>query len=142
VHWLVCGTRPVYQQQPLARSIPYDVLVGPPMLPSLHQWDTPERHRQAVWFSSARDRGDYFVFAEWDDLVKAADAPGSHVGLRCSPRVAHIVRFEDAKEKDRFRRCLAVCLFCKFHISFNFLALSASLHFDFEFHYTLSFPTL
>ncbi|KXG50867.1 uncharacterized protein PGRI_064390 [Penicillium griseofulvum] len=111
VHWLVCGTRPVYQQQPLAGSIPYDVLVGPPMLPSLHQWDTPERHRQAVWFSSARDRGDYFVFAEWDDLVKAADAPGSHVGLRCSPRVAHIVRFEDAKEKDRFRRCLAVCLF-------------------------------
>ncbi|KAJ5375003.1 hypothetical protein N7517_007009 [Penicillium concentricum] len=111
MHWLVCGTRPVYQHQLLAGSIPYDVLVGPPMLPSLHQWDTPERHRQAVWFSSARDRGDYFVFAEWDDLVKAADAPASHVGLRCSPRIAHIVQFEDAEEKDRFRRCLAICLF-------------------------------
>ncbi|KAJ5449086.1 hypothetical protein N7445_003907 [Penicillium cf. griseofulvum] len=111
MHWLICGTRPVYQQQPLAGLIQYNILVGPPMLPSLHQWDTPERHRQAVWFSSARDRGDYFVFAEWDDLVKAADAPGSHVGLRCSPRIAHIVRFEDAKERDRFRRCLAVCLF-------------------------------
>ncbi|KAJ5169455.1 uncharacterized protein N7500_002238 [Penicillium coprophilum] len=111
MHWLVCGTRPVYPQQLLAGSIPYDVLVGPPMLPSLHQWDTPERHRQAVWFSSARDRGDYFVFAEWDDLAKAADAPASHVGLRCSSRIAHIVRFENAEEKDRFRRCLAVCLF-------------------------------
>ncbi|OQE42914.1 hypothetical protein PENCOP_c003G04982 [Penicillium coprophilum] len=111
MHWLVCGTRPVYPQQLLAGSIPYDVLVGPPVLPSLHQWDTPERHRQAVWFSSARDRGDYFVFTEWDDLAKAADAPASHVGLRCSPRIAYIVRFENAEEKDRFRRCLAVCLF-------------------------------
>ncbi|KAJ5504323.1 hypothetical protein N7463_007197 [Penicillium fimorum] len=111
MHWLVCGTRPVYQQQLLTSSIPYDVLVGPPILPSLHQWDTPERHRQAVWFSSARDRGDYFMFAEWEDLVKVADAPASHVGLRCSPRVAHCVRFEDAEEKDRFRRCLAICLF-------------------------------
>ncbi|KAJ5972278.1 uncharacterized protein N7479_002196 [Penicillium vulpinum] len=110
MHWLVCGTQPV-QEQHLASLIPYDVLVGPPMLPSLHQWDNPERHRQAVWFSSARDQGDYFVFAEWDDLVKAVDAPASHVELRCSPRIAHIVRFEDAEEKDRFRRCLAVCLF-------------------------------
>ncbi|KAJ6189318.1 hypothetical protein N7519_004226 [Penicillium mononematosum] len=77
----------------------------------LHQWDNPERHRQALWFSSARDRGDYFVFAEWDDLVRAEDAPASHLALRCSPRIAHIVRFEDAEEKDRFRRCLAICLF-------------------------------
>ncbi|CAI7645513.1 unnamed protein product [Penicillium glandicola] len=109
-HWLVCSTGPVHQQS-LAGSIPYNVLEGPPILPSLHQWDTPERHRQAVWFSSARDRGDYFVFADWDDLMEAADAPASHVGLRCSPRIAHIVRFEDAEEKDRFRRCLAICLF-------------------------------
>ncbi|KAJ5254474.1 hypothetical protein N7505_011683 [Penicillium chrysogenum] len=110
MHWGVCGNLQALHQN-VAGSIPYDDLVGPPMLPSLHQWDNPERHRQALWFSSARDRGDYFVFAEWDDLVRAEDAPASHLALRCSPRIAHIVRFEDAKEKDRFRRCLAICLF-------------------------------
>ncbi|OQE20760.1 hypothetical protein PENFLA_c016G05424 [Penicillium flavigenum] len=110
MHWGDCGKLPVLYQH-VAGSIPYDDLVGPPMLPSLHQWDNPERHRQALWFSSARDRGDYFVFAEWDDLVRAEDAPASHLALRCSPRIAHIVRFEDAEEKDRFRRCLAICLF-------------------------------
>lgn len=109
-HWLNCTNEPVLEQH-LAGLIPYDDLVGPPMLPSLHQWDSPERHRQALWFSSARDRGDYFVFAELDTPVNAADAPASHAGRGCSPRIAHIVRFEDAEEKDRFRRCLAICLF-------------------------------
>ncbi|CDM36663.1 unnamed protein product [Penicillium roqueforti FM164] len=109
-HWVVCTQLPVLEQC-LASSISHDLLVGPPMLPNLHQWDKPERHRQALWFSSARDRGDYFVFAEWDDLVKVEDDPASHLQLRCSPRIAHIVRFEDAEEKDRFRRCLAICLF-------------------------------
>ncbi|KAJ5415695.1 hypothetical protein N7465_004390 [Penicillium sp. CMV-2018d] len=109
-HWVYCMMQPVLEQH-LAGLIPYDDLVGPPMLPSLHQWDSPERHRQALWFSSARDRGDYFVFAELDTPVNAADAPASHAGRGCSPRVAHVVRFEDAEEKDRFRRCLAICLF-------------------------------
>ncbi|KAJ5781367.1 uncharacterized protein N7518_009850 [Penicillium psychrosexuale] len=109
-HWVVCTQLPVLEQC-LASSISHDLLVGPPMLPNLHQWDKPERHRQALWFSSARDRGDYFVFAEWVDLVKVEDDPASHLQLRCSPRIAHIVRFEDAEEKDRFRRCLAICLF-------------------------------
>ncbi|KAI1832620.1 hypothetical protein DTO006G1_1682 [Penicillium roqueforti] len=109
-HWVVCTQLPVLEQC-LASSISHDLLVGPPMLPNLHQWDKPERHRQALWFSSARDRGDYFVFAEWDDLVKVEDDPASHLQLRCSPRIAHIVRFENAEEKDRFRRCLAICLF-------------------------------
>ncbi|KAK4864881.1 hypothetical protein LT330_001504 [Penicillium expansum] len=109
-HWEICTMLPVLEQH-LAGLIPYDDLVGPPMLPCLHLWDTPERHRQALWFSSARDRGDYFVFEELNNPGEAADAPASHAGLRCSPRVAHIVRFEDAEEKDRFRRCLAICLF-------------------------------
>ncbi|KAJ9489843.1 hypothetical protein VN97_g3447 [Penicillium thymicola] len=121
-HWVNCTTHPVLEQH-LAGLFPYDDLVGPPMLPSLHQWDSPERHRQALWFSSARDRGDYFVFAELDTPVNAADAPASHAGRGCSPRVAHIVRFEDAEEKDRFRRCLAICLFSKFYIIFTFLTL-------------------
>ncbi|EKV04681.1 hypothetical protein PDIG_87660 [Penicillium digitatum PHI26] len=108
-HWEVCTMLPVLEQH-LASLIPYDDLMGPPMLPCLHLWDTPQRHRQALWFSSARDRGDYFLFEELDDPVKAEDAP-SHIGLRCSPRIANIVRFEDAEEKDRFRRCLAICLF-------------------------------
>ncbi|KGO78381.1 hypothetical protein PITC_068440 [Penicillium italicum] len=109
-HWEICTMLPVLEQH-LAGLIPHGDLVGPPMLPCLHLWDTPERHRQALWFSSARDRGDYFVFEELNNPMEAVDAPASHVGLRCSPRVAHIVRFEDAKEKDRFRRCLAICLF-------------------------------
>lgn len=130
MHWGVCGNLQALHQN-VAGSIPYDDLVGPPMLPSLHQWDNPERHRQALWFSSARDRGDYFVFAEWDDLVRAEDAPASHLALRCSPRIAHIVRFEDAKEKDRFRRCLAICLFGKFHLTFSSFTLSALPHSQF-----------
>ncbi|KAF7527795.1 hypothetical protein PCG10_002266 [Penicillium crustosum] len=109
-HWPNCTKQPVLEQH-LAGLIPYDDLVGPPMLPSLHQWDSPERHRQALWFSSARDRGDYFVFAELNTPVNAADAPASHAGRGCSPRIVYIVRFEDAEEKDRFRRCLAICLF-------------------------------
>ncbi|KAJ5823221.1 hypothetical protein N7447_005561 [Penicillium robsamsonii] len=128
MHWLICGTRPVYQQQLLTGSIPYDVLVGPPMLPSLHQWDTPERHRQAVWFSSARDRGDYFVFAEWDDLVKAADAPASHAGLRCSPQIAYIVRLEDAEEKDRRGEGPVPPVPCNLSLFFFTPSLSVPLH--------------
>lgn len=123
-HWVNCTMHPVLEQH-LAGLFPYNDLVGPPMLPCLHQWDSPERHRQALWFSSARDRGDYFVFAELDTAVNAADAPASHAGRGCSPRVAHIVRFEDAEENDRFRRCLAICLFGKFYLIFTFLTLPA-----------------
>lgn len=120
-HWTDCSSHTI-SQPCMASSISPDALVGPPMLPCLHEWDTPERHRQAVWFSSASDRGDYFVFTDWTDIMKAGDDPASHTRLRCSPRVAHTVRFEDAREKDRFRRCLAICLLCKSkisHLTFN-----------------------
>ncbi|KAJ5779372.1 hypothetical protein N7457_007092 [Penicillium paradoxum] len=109
-HWAECSTHPI-EQPCLTSSISADALVGPPLLPCLHQWDTPARHRQAVWFSSASERGDYFIFADWTDQMGAGDDPASHMRLRCSPQVALTVRFEDAEEKDRFRRCLAICLF-------------------------------
>lgn len=112
-HWVFCSTQTI-DRPCLASSISADALVGPPMLPCLHQWDTPARHRQAVWFSSARHLGDYFIFADWTDPMTAGDDPASHMRLRCSPQVAFTVRFEDAREKDRFRRCLAICLFGKF----------------------------
>ncbi|KAJ5138738.1 uncharacterized protein N7515_003586 [Penicillium bovifimosum] len=109
-HWLYCGTASM-QEMCMATSIPYDVLVGPPMLPGRYNSGLPERHRQALWFSTASDQGDYFLFTDWTDIMAAEDQPEVHLELRCSPRVAYTVRFEDAAEKDRFRRCLAICLF-------------------------------
>jgi hypothetical protein len=114
-HWLYCGKASM-RVKCLATSIPYDVLVGPPMLPGRYNAGFPERHRQALWFSTASDLGDYFVFTDWTDIMAAEDHPVVHLELRCSPRVAYTVRFEDAAEKDRFRRCLAICLFGKFRI--------------------------
>lgn len=69
----------------------------------------PERFRQALWFSTGRREGDYFIFADWQDQVRQGHVPGSVDG-RCSPRVVRAVQFADPEEKDRFRRCLAVCL--------------------------------
>ncbi|KAJ5544989.1 hypothetical protein N7535_006623 [Penicillium sp. DV-2018c] len=109
-HWLYCGMASM-QEMCLAISIPYDVLVGPPMLPGRYNVGFPERHREALWFSTASDRGDYFLFTDWTDITAAGDQPMAHLELRCSPRVPYTVRFEDAEEKDRFRRCLAICLF-------------------------------
>ncbi|KAJ5550722.1 hypothetical protein N7461_005420 [Penicillium sp. DV-2018c] len=109
-HWLYCGKASM-REVCLAISIPYDVLVGPPMLPNLHNVNFPERHRQALWFSTASDLGDYFLFTDWTDLKAAKGQPKAHLELRCSSRVAYTVRFEDATEKDKFRRCLAICLF-------------------------------
>jgi hypothetical protein len=62
-----------------------------------------------MWFSTAREEGEYFLFVDWEPCVSTSMAPGVGIG-RCSPYVALIVRFDDPVEKDRFRRILAVCL--------------------------------
>ncbi|KAJ5679312.1 hypothetical protein N7462_007556 [Penicillium macrosclerotiorum] len=113
-HWLYCG-QGTFEAPCKENSVPPDVLIGPPLIPNLHGWDSPERFRQGLWFCTARQEGDYFIFADWEDQVAAGIAPGSADG-RCSPRLLAIVRFDDPAEKDRFRRILAVCLFASIEV--------------------------
>lgn len=83
----------------------------PCLIPCMHGYDTPERHRQAVYFNVCGAQGDYFIFSDWDDLMETGGGADG-TAARCSSRVICTVRFEDPAEKDRFRRVLAVCLFC------------------------------
>ncbi|KAE8413690.1 hypothetical protein BDV36DRAFT_286815 [Aspergillus pseudocaelatus] len=108
-HWLYCG-RMTFEHPCRESSIPRDVRDGPPLVPCLHPYDTPERHRQAVYFNAKVREADYFIFSDWTDLVKAG-FPESNVEVRCSSQVIYTIKFEDASEKDRFRRVLATCLF-------------------------------
>ena len=113
VHWEHCGGYSL-PYQCLAGPLPEEILVGPPMVPSFHGWDSPERHRQALWFSSATNQGDYFVFADSVlNQLRSIGTPASH-GPLCSTRVVLTVRFDNPTQKDRFRRLLAICLFGKF----------------------------
>lgn len=106
-HWQYCRQAPM-EHYCVENSVPPDVLVGPPAIPCKNGWDSPERHRQAMWFSTARREGDYFLFADWE-YCSSSMAPDVWGG-RCSSRVVRIVQFDDPIEKDRFRRILAVCL--------------------------------
>lgn len=109
-HWAFCGQM-TFRHPCRENTIPREQREGPPLLPSRHQWDTPERHRQAVYHSTNRD-GDYFIFADWAEFV-AAGQPANNVAVRCSNRVLCVVKFDGAAEKDRFHRVLGVCLFGK-----------------------------
>ncbi|KAJ5482737.1 hypothetical protein N7539_006183 [Penicillium diatomitis] len=107
-HWPNCGQ--LTMKEPcVALSMPPDLLREPPAIPCMHGRDRPERHRQALWFSTARGEGDYFIFADGGPGVDVEWEPAALRG-RCSLRVTHVVRFDDPGEKDRFRRVLAVCL--------------------------------
>ncbi|KAF9887974.1 hypothetical protein FE257_009363 [Aspergillus nanangensis] len=110
-HWVYCGQLS-FRHPCRETSIPRSVRDGPPLVPCLHPYDTPERHRQAVYFNSHNKPtdGDYFIFSDWVDFAKAG-FPENKVNVRCSNKVVYIVKFEDPKEKDRFRRVLATCLF-------------------------------
>ncbi|KAF3388449.1 hypothetical protein F1880_004050 [Penicillium rolfsii] len=106
-HWQYCRQKPM-DHYCVENSVPPKVLIGPPAIPCKNGWDSPERHRQAMWFSTAHREGDYFLFASWD-YYPSNMAPDVWGG-RCSSRVVQIVQFDDPIEKDRFRRILAVCL--------------------------------
>ncbi|KAL2819481.1 hypothetical protein BJX63DRAFT_428696 [Aspergillus granulosus] len=108
-HWAICGQN-TFQHPCRESTIPKDVRDGPPMIPCLHPYDTPERHRQALYFNMHSSAGDYFIFSDWIDMVEAG-FPDDHLRLRCSNRIVHVVKFTDPSEKDRFRRVLAACLF-------------------------------
>ncbi|KAA8648724.1 uncharacterized protein ATNIH1004_004609 [Aspergillus tanneri] len=108
-HWLYCG-QVTFEHPCRESSIPRTVRSGPPLVPCLHPYDTPERHRQAVHFSANARRGDYFIFSDWADFVEAG-FPENNASVRCSHKIVYVVRFDDPDEKDRFRRVLAACLF-------------------------------
>lgn len=108
-HWCYCGHYTF--EHPCVSRLPREWEDGPPMLPCIHGWDSPERHRQALRFNIDRS-GDYFIFHDWWDWV-AARMPENDVRVRCSSRVVAVVQFE-GEMRDRFRRCLALALFGKF----------------------------
>ncbi|KAJ5190707.1 uncharacterized protein N7498_009692 [Penicillium cinerascens] len=107
-HWPHCGGYSLQRHTKLS-SVPDLIKLGPPMIPGINGWDSPERHRQAVWFSSRRENeGDYFIFTDKHE-VNSLGHPSGSVEVRCSSRVYLVVHCDEA-EKDRFRRVLAVCL--------------------------------
>jgi hypothetical protein len=110
-HWTYCGQM-TFTQPCRENSVPRDVRDGPPLVPCLHPYDTPERHRQAVFFSVNIREGDYFVFSDYADWAQAG-FPENSLEMRCSHRVLYTIKFEDREKKDRFRRVLAACLFSK-----------------------------
>ncbi|GAB1216240.1 hypothetical protein ATERTT37_005449 [Aspergillus terreus] len=114
-HWSICEQM-TFQHPCKESTIPKDVRNGPAFVPCLHPYDTPERHRQAVFLNMNSKVGDYFIFSDWADNLEAG-FPENNVALRCSSRVVYIIKFDDAKEKDRFRRVLATCLFMTIEVT-------------------------
>ncbi|KAJ5949058.1 hypothetical protein N7454_000642 [Penicillium verhagenii] len=113
-HWSVCGRRS-FQTPVKKSSFPSDIFDGPPMIPFIDNWSSPERHRQAMWYSTGQNEGDYFVFADLQNTGEARLDPG-HFTTRCQPTVLHAVRFHNEYIRDMFRRCLAVSLFISFQV--------------------------
>lgn len=109
-HWPYCGQMG-FEHPCREKSIPREVREGPLLVPCVHGYDTPERHRQAIWSNVCAGEGDYFIFSDWGDMLETGGSDG--LAARCSSRVIHTVRFDDPDEKDRFHRVLAACLFCK-----------------------------
>ncbi|CAG7937492.1 unnamed protein product [Penicillium olsonii] len=109
-HWIRCRCYPLLHKFGIS-SIPKEIFMGPPILHNFHQWDRPERHRQAVWFSSAASYGDYFVFMNNDYPPNSVyQSVGSEGPVY--PMGANVACwFKEPQEKDRIRRVLAVCLF-------------------------------
>jgi hypothetical protein len=111
-HWINCG-KMTFKHPCRASTIPQEQKEGPPLMPNRHNWDTPERHRQAV-YHAANTSGDYFIFADWTEFV-AAGQPANSVNVRCTSRLLYTVKIDDLEEKDRFRRVLGIALFSKNH---------------------------
>ncbi|KAL1969503.1 hypothetical protein VTN77DRAFT_8941 [Rasamsonia byssochlamydoides] len=128
-HWPHCGQM-TFRHPCREESIPRQQREGPPLLPSRHNWDTPERHRQAVRHAVDRS-GDYFIFSDWADWM-AAGQPDNILDVRCSNRVVWVVSFDDREDKDRFRRVLGVCLFASIEVvqlvGFLFRMIRDNLH--------------
>ncbi|KAJ6084110.1 hypothetical protein N7486_010910 [Penicillium sp. IBT 16267x] len=113
-HWPVCGYFS-FQHYAKKSSIQEEVMAGPPMIPSIYNSPSLERHRQAMWFSTASSEGDYFIFNDKAEQVKKR-LPAGHPNVRCSGKFLMAVRWSSPAEKDKFRRCLAVCLLASRHV--------------------------
>ncbi|OXV09361.1 hypothetical protein Egran_02883 [Elaphomyces granulatus] len=107
-HWSRCGEK-TFRHPCRESTIPWDQIEGPPLLPNRFNWDTPERHRQAVYHATNRS-GDYFIFADWAEFLGAGQ-PVDDLAVRCSSEVVAVVRIRDPAEKDKLRRVLGLCLF-------------------------------
>lgn len=70
-HWAYCGMMN-FEYPCKESSIPREIRVNMPcLIPCVHGYDTPERHRQAVYFNVCGAQGDYFIFSDWGDLMEA-----------------------------------------------------------------------
>ncbi|KAJ5606048.1 hypothetical protein N7510_008829 [Penicillium lagena] len=130
-HWNHCD-KYSFQHPCVPGSVPPEVLSGSPQLPCRHRWDSPERHRQAMLFSTARrEDSDYVLFAEWP-LATAAGGDSREYRRRCSPQAFLAVRWADPVARDRFRRVLAICLFSALEVQplvgFMFRLVRDNLH--------------
>ncbi|KAJ5532482.1 hypothetical protein N7494_009034 [Penicillium frequentans] len=113
-HWPVCGYFS-FQQYVKTSSIQDEVMAGPPMIPSIYNSPSLERHRQALWFSTAQSEGDYFIFSDRAEQI-TKNLPAGHEDVRCTGKLLVATRWSSSAEKDKFRRCLAVCLLASVHV--------------------------
>lgn len=90
-------------------------MAGPPMIPSIYNSPSLERHRQALWFSTAQSEGDYFIFSDRAERIKKS-LPAGHEDVRCTGKLLVAIDWSSPAEKDKFRRCLAVCLLASVHV--------------------------
>jgi hypothetical protein len=94
----------------------------PPAIPNLCGWNTPERHRQAVYHAhsskknlSAEVEGDYFIFTDAEEWIQAGSPDMQAWGLRrAKGALLVVITFDDERSpnslKDRFNRLLNVAL--------------------------------
>lgn len=113
-HWPVCGYFS-FQKHVKTSSIQDEVIAGPPMIPSIYNSPSLERHRQALWFSTAQSEGDYFIFNDRADRIMKK-LPAGHEKVRCMGKLLFAIQWSSPAEKDKFRRCLAVCLLASVHV--------------------------
>lgn len=94
----------------------------PPAIRNLCGWNTPERHRQAVYHAHSSKRngfaeveGDYFIFTDAEEWIQAGSPTMQTWNLRrARGAVLVVVSFDDERSpnslKDRFNRLLDVAL--------------------------------
>jgi hypothetical protein len=94
----------------------------PPGIPNLCGWNTPERHRQAVYHAHSSKKngfaeveGDYFIFTDAEEWIQAGSPDMQTWNLRrARGAVLVVVSFDDERSpdslKDRFNRLLNIAL--------------------------------
>ena len=95
----------------------------PPLIPNICGWNTPERHRQAVYHAHSSKKngfaeieGDYFIFSDAEQWIRAGTPPMQVWGIRrARGELLVVVTFDDDASpnslKDRFNRLLNAALF-------------------------------